>query len=179
MISRCYFFLIVYLCSDDAEKIFNQEKRKHTSDIILHEEYRSFLKEWSGIITDLMSPTFSTEEIEFLHRRICQLIALREGLYPDSEALFCVHQLVHLAEFIKDWGPIMGWWALPGERFISAIKRNLYRGGKSIDALIVNYVKFEEEKQSKFCLRINLLITFIICLIYFFILNRINVYFVE
>lgn len=74
-------------------------------------------------LADLLSLRIETSEINWIANKIYELVALKEGLFPDSEARFIWHQLTDLSDHIPKLGPITGWWALPGEREIGSLKR--------------------------------------------------------
>lgn len=121
----------------------------HAKD--LPDDYKLFFRLLSGEIGDLLSPVFFDDaEIDELEKRIIQLVCLREGLFPASEALFCIHQLIHIPSFIKKWGPVMSFWALSGERNVGEVKKEVPIGGKSIlDTTMERCLIIEEAKSSK------------------------------
>ena len=85
-----------------------------------------------------------------MEESIIQNICLREGLFPLSEALFCVHQMIHLSKFIRCWGPLKGWWSLPGERMIGSIKKIVPIGGVSFEKTVMDrYSVLEDSRRSK------------------------------
>jgi hypothetical protein len=85
-----------------------------------------------------------------MEKSILQNVCIREGLFPVSEALFCVHQMIHLSSFIRHWGPLKGWWSLPGERMIASVKYFVPKGGTSIEkTVMVRYNIMEQVRRSK------------------------------
>jgi hypothetical protein len=83
---------------------------------------------FSKLISDLLAPVVDGDEIENLHNRVIEMVCLHEGLFPVSETHMVFHQLIDIPYFMKEFGPLRGWWTLPSERAISSIKQNLNRG---------------------------------------------------
>jgi hypothetical protein len=79
----------------------------------------------------LCTNPISDGDIKDLYYRIVELVELHHGLYPTTEALIVIHQLVDLPHHIRELGPLRNWWTLPGERFMSAVKDSLPSGGRS------------------------------------------------
>ena len=92
----------------------------------IHNEYKVFISMLSSVLNDLMAPRITDEDVSWISNRIYELVALKEGLFPDSEAKIVWHQLTDLPDSIHLFGPILCWWALPGEREIGSLKRYLY-----------------------------------------------------
>jgi hypothetical protein len=67
----------------------------------------------------------SSHNIDHIYDLILELVSIHEGLFPESESLMVWHQLIDLPNFIKQFGPLRGWWAFPGERSLSSIKTNV------------------------------------------------------
>jgi hypothetical protein len=109
--------------------------------------YKLFYRMFGHDMTDLLAPFFSDKDIDDLENRILETVGAHEGLFPDSEALMVYHQLVHLPSFIQKWGPLAGWWALPGERSIAAVKRHVPRGGASYEKTVNDrYVGVQDDR---------------------------------
>lgn len=132
---QCLLCLISFLC----------ERLK-----ILPLQYSVYLRLFSHDINCLLRPQFNLKQIEEMEESIMQNICLREGLFPLSEALFCVHQMIHLSKFIRCWGPLKGWWSLPGERMIGSIKNIVPIGGVSFKKTAMDrYNVLEDSRRSK------------------------------
>ena len=58
-----------------------------------------------------MAPRITDEDVSWISNRIYELVALKEGLFPDSEAKIVLHQLTDLPDSIHSFGPILCWWA--------------------------------------------------------------------
>ena len=115
-----------------------------TSD---HVQYREYYKMLSSDFTDLSAPCFSLEEIESLHNRVVETVAVHEGLFPISEWLITYHQLMHLPYFIKKWGPLHCWSSMSYERVHASIKRGIPRGGGNhLKTASTRYVGLETER---------------------------------
>ena len=54
----------------------------------------------------LLAPYFSEEDLTKLQDRLFETVELHEGLYPITESKFSYHQLVHLFDNIRNWGPL-------------------------------------------------------------------------
>jgi len=54
----------------------------------------------------LLAPYFSEEDLTKLQDRLFETVELHEGLFPISESKFSYHQLVHLFDNIRNWGPL-------------------------------------------------------------------------
>jgi hypothetical protein len=91
----------------------------------IRSEYKIFISMLASVISDLMAPTISVEEVSWISNRIYELVALKEGLFPDSEARIVWHQLTDLPDAIHLFGPLMCWSALSGEREIGSLKRSI------------------------------------------------------
>lgn len=79
----------------------------------------------------LQRPSFTDGDIDTMQNKVNELVSLRQGLYPPSFSHIVYHQLVDIVPFIKQFGPIRGWWTLPMERLLSVVKRGLPQGGAS------------------------------------------------
>jgi hypothetical protein len=89
----------------------------------LKPEYRIFFAMIAFDVAELLSMRLSNDDIDELSKRIDELVALKEGLFPDSEALITWHQLTDLAPHIPRLGPIQCSWGTWGERAIGGLKR--------------------------------------------------------
>jgi hypothetical protein len=67
----------------------------------------------------------SDDDVFWLTNKLMELVALKEGLFPDSEAKVVWHQLTDLPYHIYSMGPVPCWWALFGEREIGSLKRSI------------------------------------------------------
>ena len=52
----------------------------------IRSEYKVFISMLASVVSDLMAPTISVQEVSWISDRIYELVALKEGLFPDSEA---------------------------------------------------------------------------------------------
>lgn len=108
--------------------------------------YRAYIVLVGRVLKKLLSPVFTTESIDDLDPKVVETIALYEGLLPDSESCFLIHEVVDLPGFIEGYGPLRCWWTLYGERAISKIKRFVPKGGKSFQKTTVEKYVLSEEK---------------------------------
>jgi hypothetical protein len=96
--------------------------------------YIKFYQMLSSDIIHLLCSAFENEdELEDLQKNIIETLALKEGLFPLSEATIITHQLMDLPKHIKVSGPLRNWWAFSGERALFTVKKSFRKGG-------VNYV---------------------------------------
>lgn len=113
-------------------------------------EYLYFYCMLSSYISDLLAPVINKLEINVLYYQAVEIISIYEGLYPVSETKMIHHQLIDLPHYIKQFGPLRGWWTFPSERSIAQIKREMgsNKGGR-------NYVKkvYEREYSKEFMLQ--------------------------
>lgn len=86
----------------------------------------------------LSTNPFSDEDINHLYYRIVELVELHHGLYPTTEALITIHQLIDLPHHIRQLGPLRNWWTLSGERFMSTVKDSLHEGGRSYVSTVLS-----------------------------------------
>jgi hypothetical protein len=85
--------------------------------------YKSFFEMVADDLTDIIAVEIDPDKTEELFKRIKELLSLKEGLFPDSEARFIFHQLLHLRSSIENFGPIRHTWAMAGERSIRTVKK--------------------------------------------------------
>jgi hypothetical protein len=96
-------------------------------------------------IIELLSPYMTKTDIDLLHKKLIETVAIREGMFPVSECNIYIHMLVDLARYMKLAGNIKGWWAFAGERSFSTIKKYLPRGGSKLEnTCFERYCKNEE-----------------------------------
>ena len=91
----------------------------------LRPEYKCFISMLATDIADLQSFRVSDDDVFWLTNKLMELVALKEGLFPDSEAKVVWHQLTDLPYHIYTMGPVPCWWALFGEREIGSLKRSI------------------------------------------------------
>jgi hypothetical protein len=103
-----------------------------------HVAYAWYLSLLSEDFSKLQAPEFTDEEIVDLYQCVTETVSLHESIYPPTESLIVYHQLVDIPDFISKFGPIRGFWTLPEERAISAIKRNVPKGGANNYITVTN-----------------------------------------
>jgi hypothetical protein len=91
--------------------------------------YDIFYQMISADCCDLMAPFFSEEDLIQLQDRLIETVALHEGLFPITESKFTFHQLIHLVDNIRNWGPLTNSSEAAGERAIASIKRTCPTAG--------------------------------------------------
>jgi hypothetical protein len=78
------------------------------------------------------SRTISQEKADlYLHHMQNYLKGLRE-LFPEYRFLPNQHMALHLAEYLKLYGPVHSWWTFPFERLIGILQRipNNFQNGQ-------------------------------------------------
>ena len=63
-----------------------------------------------------------------LQDRLFETVVFHEGLFPITESRFTFHQLVHLVDNIRNWGPLSNLSEAAGERAFAMIKRTVPKG---------------------------------------------------
>ena len=115
-----------------------------------HVAYAWYLSLLSEDFSKLQAPEFTDKEIVELYQCVTETVSLHESIYPPTESLIVYHQLVDIPDFISKFGPIRGFWTLPEERAISAIKRNVPKGGVNNYITVTNrQCDFETEIYTK------------------------------
>lgn len=96
-------------------------------------EYLYFYCMFSSYVSELMAPMIPDNAIDSLYDRAVEIVSVYEGIFPVSETKMIHHQLIDLPHFIKQFGPLRGWWTLPSERSIAQIKREMggNKGGRN------------------------------------------------
>lgn len=93
--------------------------------------YLQYLKMLSNLFSNLLSPMVSESSVNVLYNQTVEVVSLHSGMFPLSESTAMYHQLIHLPQFIRQFGPLRGWWSFPAERSMSEIKTNVVKGGVS------------------------------------------------
>eukprot|EP00981_Chlorochromonas_danica_P006248 scaffold1333_cov326-Ochromonas_danica.AAC.1 len=99
--------------------------------------YVSFMQHLAEVLCLLMSPITRAphknrdDDKSSLHAKVLEFLSVYEGLFPESEAHYIVHELAELPLFIEHFGPIKGWWSLSGERMLSKLKQFSCTGGRA------------------------------------------------
>ena len=113
--------------------------------IVPKQGYDTFYEMISEDFCDLLAPYFSEEDLTKLQDRLFETVALHEGLFPITESKFTYHQLVHLVDNIRNWGPLSNSSEAAGERAIAMIKRTVPKNGGKIHhnvILFLNLITF-------------------------------------
>jgi hypothetical protein len=124
----------MFECSMDFICWSIQQISSRTTDVQKYpNEYLYFFSMFSNFISQLLAPIIPDKSIESLYNQAVEMISVYEGIFPVSETKMIHHQLIDLPNFIKEFGPLRGWWTFPSERSISQIKKEMggNKGGKS------------------------------------------------
>jgi hypothetical protein len=112
--------------------------------------YKLIISMLGSDISELLSPSINSEDIDLLHFKIIETVCAFEGLFSEKECNFIVHEIFHLAHHIHQMGPLHGWWTFSGERAMGCIKQFVKKGGRSFDKTTLNkYDKWENAITSK------------------------------
>eukprot|EP00981_Chlorochromonas_danica_P014790 scaffold8843_cov303-Ochromonas_danica.AAC.2 len=119
--------------------------------VTLEDYFIKFIILLSDVVCSLLSPVFEKEKLDDFHKQVLEFISMHEGVFPESESQFIVHELADIPMFIKEFGPVRGWWTLFGERLLSTLKSLRPKGGRSFAKHIWNrYMEFDADRLSTF-----------------------------
>jgi hypothetical protein len=108
--------------------------------------YKNFFSMFGSIISELLSFSVCPTNIEELHFKFIETMAVYEGLFSEKECNFIFHESLHLARHITIMGPLNGWWTFAGERTNSFVKSFVPKtGGRSFDKSCMNAYNSSEE----------------------------------
>jgi len=124
--------------------------------IVPKADYDIFYQLISEDTCDLLSPFFSEIDLDQLQNRLFETVAVHEGLFPITESRFSYHQLIHLVQNIKNWGPLSNSSEAAGERAIGIIKRYVpKKGGTGVDLTAIDRYIPKERNNAKDCYDFN------------------------
>jgi hypothetical protein len=120
-------------CSMDFICWSIQQISKREEDNKYPNEYLYFYCMLSSYISELLAPIILDANVDALYNKAVEIISVYEGIFPVSETKMIHHQLIDLPYYIKQFGPLRGWWTLPSERSIAQIKREMgsNKGGRN------------------------------------------------
>jgi hypothetical protein len=98
-------------------------------DVNIPIEYKNLYRCLSNLAAGILAPSMRDSDIADLFMRTVEALSLWEGMFPDSEQYFSVHELLDLVTGLNNFGPVRGWWAMAGERFMSKLKSFCPKGG--------------------------------------------------
>jgi hypothetical protein len=85
------------------------------------EYYRHFLLLFVGIYC-LANPILVVTHIDYAHECLCQFVRQAAALYGDGFIVYNVHGLTHLANDVRQFGPLDAYSAFPFENFLRQLK---------------------------------------------------------
>ena len=91
---------------------------------LLGTKQRSTLFKFCDVMSRLCCQQI-TENIDDLELETHQVLALMERDYPVSLHVIVFHLLHHLPFYLRQFGPVYGYWMYPFERFNSWISRRV------------------------------------------------------
>jgi hypothetical protein len=106
--------------------------------------YQHFVARFARDLCSVLNPCIVRSDLPHIIDCIQETRAIQEGLFPESEAVFCFHQIIDIVYHIQQFGHVrsLGCWF--GERALSTIAANTPRGGMSyIDTLYRKYMAKE------------------------------------
>jgi hypothetical protein len=110
--------------------------------------YRAFLEMNADDFTDLLAVEIDPNNIEELFLRIKELLCIKEGLFPDSEAQTTFHQILHLRSTLENFGPLRTAWSMAGERSINRIKEYCKRNYEQNNLTVYNNYELMQLQQA-------------------------------
>jgi hypothetical protein len=110
----------------------------------LEKPYKTLISMLGNDISELISPSLSSEDIKKIENQIIETVCVIEGMFSERENTFLVHEMLHLASHIFVMGPLQGWWTLSGERAMGFVKQFVKKGGRSFEKhMMTKYDQFE------------------------------------
>jgi hypothetical protein len=106
--------------------------------------YKSFVARFASDLNRLSNPCISWSELRSLIKSVYETGGLREGMFPDSEKNFVLHEIVDIVNHIAPLGHVRGVECYNGERSLSTIGRLRAKGGLHyVKGIFYNYVALE------------------------------------
>jgi hypothetical protein len=117
----------------------------------VEKSYGEFLSMLSADACRLFEPLGTAEDIEEDTNRVKETVAVMDGMFPESERYFTVHEILHLSDFRKMQGGLRNTWTASAERFVGKVAEFAKEGGRSFDKTIWRkYLAFEVDARSRF-----------------------------
>jgi hypothetical protein len=149
-----------YVKNLDVKRIFSEKRNIKASGYIsiatvlmpfimtgaqsLSKAYKSFFLMLSEDFIDLLAVEIDPNELDELFNRIKELLGIKNGLFPDSEAVMIFHQILDLRASLENFGPLRNTWAMAGERSINRIKH--FCSSATQQNNLVKYTSYEVMK---------------------------------
>ena len=91
----------------------------------LFSEMKKELFNFFDVLKSLMSYVISSnpDELDLLHQKVIMSLSSLYHFLPKSTFTIQFHQLVHVVQALKRWGPAKGYWMYPFERFFGQLTR--------------------------------------------------------
>ncbi len=99
------------------------------------EIYDNFLLFSVGMFL-LLSPGLSASMIEFANKVLLSFVRHYSGVYGTDEVVFNVHQVIHLAEEYKAFGPLDNISAFPNENYLGGLKRLVRKPDRPLQQVV-------------------------------------------
>ena len=104
-------------------------------DILPQELYDNFLL-FSVGMSLLLCPNLSDSMIDFAHRMLVAFVNNFDELYGKGEIVFTIHQVIHLADEYRQFGPLDNVSSFPFENFLGKIKRMLRKPHQPLQQVV-------------------------------------------
>jgi hypothetical protein len=138
---RCHDVICVFTTLADFINLAMPEK--------FNGAYKAFIAMFGTDLADLTASHFSDGELDRLQERMVETVAVFGGLFTAYDHTFLFHELLHLANHIREMGPLNGWSTYSGERSLSKVKSFLNKDGQAYDkTLIRKYDIYESEEMN-------------------------------
>ena len=113
----------------------------------IDETYKLYFSMFSSDINHLLRKSFSGNELNELHNKIVETLSVHEGLFGEAECLMVHHQLLHLARYIEQMGPLDSFWLYTSERAMGNLKNEAPKGGRNfIKTIIESFADWEQQR---------------------------------
>ena len=89
---------------------------------------------------NISTKTVKLSELDQMKKMVIECICENEGAYPSYYANFIVHELIHLCDAIKNFGPVHVFWMYGFERFNKFLKSILQNKDHPHINIIRNYL---------------------------------------
>jgi hypothetical protein len=123
--------------------VFSGYLMSHIND--LGHPYKEFVAMYGNDLTKIMNPVVNIKELrEQVIFEVYESAAVKQGLFPDSEAVFIYHQLSCIVNHIEQLGHVKGLMCFFGERAMGVIAGCMNDGGVHyMKPMYYNYVDKE------------------------------------
>lgn len=109
------------------------------------QEYVNYAARYGHDMCRILNPCVRVEDLESIIASVFETMAIKEGLFPESELVFIYHEIVDIMHHLIDFGNVRGMMCFSGERALSTIASCVTKGGVHyLKSLYYRYIKKEE-----------------------------------